>query len=207
MEFGKSIAAQRLNVVKLLLFGANDACIEDSPTRQQVLLEVYKKNIKMLIEHPLVKAHDPRVVLVTPPPIEETLCEGVDASKGIPLCRRAARTRLFAQAVADFSEFQSDKLLVLNLWESFMALTIQNTAGYQPQYVGPILGSKELGLNAFLRSIVPDGLHLNEKGYTIFLNTLLEKMKQKWPADGPMEMPYVFPEWRTLSRHQAYGSD
>jgi lysophospholipase L1-like esterase len=50
----------------LILFGANDACLPSSPTRQHVPIEKYRENLQAIINHPSVTAHSPTILLVTP---------------------------------------------------------------------------------------------------------------------------------------------
>ncbi|KAH8751543.1 hypothetical protein BGZ57DRAFT_934407 [Hyaloscypha finlandica] len=58
-----------------ILFGSNDACFASCPNGQLVPLEQYKKNLVSLVNHPALQAHGTRVILVTPPPVEERRLE------------------------------------------------------------------------------------------------------------------------------------
>ncbi|KAI9733734.1 MAG: hypothetical protein M1818_007148 [Claussenomyces sp. TS43310] len=182
----------------LILFGANDACLQSSPTRQHVHLETFSRNLRALIDHPQVTAHKPRIILVTPPPIEETECEAVDAEKGYSLSRHVAVTAEYAQAVRDIGESAGDHVVVLDLWRTIMDEAVKQT---DLDKTSPMLpGTRELGTNDYLKSIMPDGLHLNAVGYTIFLRELLDTLEKKWPKDTPEMQAFVLPNWRTATK-------
>lgn len=55
----------------MLLFGANDACLPGSESGQHIPLETYKGNLRRIIQHPAVQIHQPHLILVTPPPVNE----------------------------------------------------------------------------------------------------------------------------------------
>jgi len=63
------------NFNKLILFGANDACLKDGPTSQHVPLQIYRENLKTILNHSSITAHSPTIFLVTPPPINEVHLE------------------------------------------------------------------------------------------------------------------------------------
>tara|TARA_R110002060_G_scaffold28024_5_gene37944 strand:+ start:892 stop:1356 length:465 start_codon:yes stop_codon:yes gene_type:complete len=53
-------------------FGANDA--NKNPTQgQYVPPELFKSNLLAIINHQAVKVHSPNIILITPPPFEESL--------------------------------------------------------------------------------------------------------------------------------------
>ncbi|TKA59751.1 hypothetical protein B0A49_10653 [Cryomyces minteri] len=84
-----------------VFFGANDARLPDTTgPAQSVALEEYEKNLAAIITHPAVKAHNPRVMLITPPPVDERLCEAGDLLKGIDEVRRTAENTASYAAAA-----------------------------------------------------------------------------------------------------------
>lgn len=85
-------------------------------------------------------------------------------------------------------------LVVVDLWSAIMAEAIRGTPNHDPN--GPILGTKQLGSNEALVSLVPDGLHFGSAGYSIFYNVLLSALESKWPISSQ----YVFPEWQLASK-------
>jgi lysophospholipase L1-like esterase len=179
---------------KLILFGANDACLPDAPTKQHVPLPVYKNNLKTIVTHPSVVAHHPKIILLTPPPIDEVRQEETDASKGNPLCRRANTTAKYAEAVRQVGAEVGGDLLVLDLWTTIMEEALKKTPSHDSN--GAILGSKELGSSKALNALLPDGLHFGGAGYAIFFQALLSAIDGKWPDLAAPQDSYVFPEWR-----------
>jgi lysophospholipase L1-like esterase len=182
---------------KLVLFGANDACLPEAPTLQHVPLQSFKKNLKALITHPLVVAQQPKIILVTPPPIDETQQEIMDATRGSPLARRAAVTAEYAEAVRGLGVEVGGELLVLDLWSAVMEEAILETPSFRPG--GPLLGQRETGRSEALTNLMPDGLHLGSSGYKIFLRELLAAIEKKWPDTLGAET-YIFPDWRIAPR-------
>jgi len=92
---------------------------------QHVPLQISKLNLKALVTHPAVVAHHPKIILVTPPPIDEIRQEEVDDAKGYPLCRRASVTARYAEAARQVgAEFGGDRV-VLELRSAVMAEAIR----------------------------------------------------------------------------------
>jgi isoamyl acetate esterase len=180
--------------VKLVLFGANDACIADAPTRQHVPLQIYKQNLKTLVTHPIIQAHHPKIILATPPPIDEIRQEETDATRGSPLCRRANVTAEYADAVRQVATEVGGDLIVLDLWSEVMEVALRKTVKHNPD--GPIIGTKELGSNEALTNLMPDGLHFGGAGYSKFFEVLLTALESKWP-NAP---PFIFPDWRVAPK-------
>lgn len=52
--------------------GANDSNREPSHN-QYIPIEKFKANLTTIVTHPLVKAHSPNIILITVPPVEETI--------------------------------------------------------------------------------------------------------------------------------------
>lgn len=184
--------------MKLVLFGANDACLPGTPTNQHVPCETYKTNLKALITHTAVVAHHPKIILATPPPIDEDKQEVIDASKGNPLCRRAAVTAKYAEAAREVAREVGGDLLILDLWSAVMEEAIRNTPDHN--HSGPILGSKDLGESKALSHLMPDGLHFGGAGYRLFFQLLLSAMESKWPSPTTATDAYILPVWLKAPR-------
>ncbi|PQE09327.1 GDSL Lipase Acylhydrolase family protein [Rutstroemia sp. NJR-2017a BVV2] len=67
--------------ILLIFFGAND-CNRGPSTKQYVPLEQFRTNLVNIITYPLVKAHNPRIILVTPAPVDEATCRETNAEWG-----------------------------------------------------------------------------------------------------------------------------
>ncbi|KAL8693543.1 MAG: hypothetical protein Q9224_003733 [Gallowayella concinna] len=133
----------------MIFFGANDACLPGSDTGQHVPLDTYKRNLGEIVQHQSVTPHRPRIILVTPPPIDEYALEASDAAKGVlGVRRKAEHTMLYAEACRKVG--QDLGLVVLDLWSIFM-----EAAGYKPGK--PLPGSKKVEKNAVLHRLLSDG--------------------------------------------------
>ena len=126
-----------------IFFGANDACVKGSQTGQYVPLEKYKINLEKLIRHPTVQAHQPRLFLITPPPINEyQFREFNDFS------RTAENTRKYAEACSEVGVKLG--VPVLNLWRAIM-----KRVGWSEG--DPLAGSIAIAENMQLRAMLRDG--------------------------------------------------
>lgn len=78
-----------------IFFGANDARLPNTPggPQQHVPLEKYKDNLREIATHPCILAHEGiRLILVTPPPVDERMLEQADEEKyGQRMLRRQAK--------------------------------------------------------------------------------------------------------------------
>ncbi|CCO26288.1 Isoamyl acetate-hydrolyzing esterase 1 homolog [Rhizoctonia solani AG-1 IB] len=178
--FAKSEVQSLVPKVKLLViwFGANDACLEQSP--QHVPLSKFAENINKLVNMPTSPSspwYSPRtrVILVTAPPVNATQRGGELASRNPPLApdRTHETTKSYAQAVID----AGDKLgvPVVDLW----------TALWKEA------GETEQGLE----SLLPDGIHCNERSYSILYNLLIEAILKHYPELHFDQLPKVYPAW------------
>lgn len=116
-------------------------------------LNRYKQNLIDIITHPLVRQQKPRIILVTPPPVNEYACEDNDRAKGILVPRRRAdHTRMYADAVREVAkEVQVMDVALLDLWSLMMT-----HAGWS-EGDHPLPGSKSIAPNPFLRMLLHDG--------------------------------------------------
>ncbi|KAJ5815661.1 Esterase SGNH hydrolase-type subgroup [Penicillium riverlandense] len=168
-----------------IFFGANDACVPGHD--QHVPLDQYKENLKKIIQHPATKAQNPRIILLTPPPVNEYQLEGFDASKGTPHpSRTAAYTKLYAAAAREVGAELG--VPVADLWTAFM-----QTTGWQDGQ--PLIGSRDAPNNANLETLFTDGLHLTPDGYRIVYDAVMQVIVRNWPDQDPEVLPMVFPSW------------
>lgn len=148
-----SAANIRLLVV---FFGANDASRPEAENKQHVPLEEYVSNLESIIKHPSITAHNPKIVLVAPAPVDEHLVWANDKSLGrVAVSRKNADLKRYSEAAVALG----DKLRVptVNLWRLFMAKTKWN--GEEWQEGEPILGDLELPQSEALVSLLHDGKH------------------------------------------------
>lgn len=166
---------------------------------QYVPLPQFKSNLTKIITHPSVKAHSPNIILITPPPVEETLLEALLIEWGVTgETRKATVVAEYAAAVREVAK--ENDVAILDVWGLCMEKT-----GYK---VGDVLpGSKELGKNEVLAEFLYDGkyfllkwrivlliseigLHLGGAGYKVAFDGLAKLIKEKWPEYPPYMMPY-----------------
>lgn len=103
-----------------------------------------------IINHPSVKRQKPRIILVTPPPINEHLCVENDKAKGYSDPRRTAdHTRLYADAAKEVA--RNESVALLDLYGIF----IENAGGVRDDHALP--GSLQTEPNPFIRMLLHDG--------------------------------------------------
>ncbi|KAE8446791.1 hypothetical protein EG329_011568 [Mollisiaceae sp. DMI_Dod_QoI] len=187
----------------LILFGANDACLPDSPSSQHVPLEMYRQNIKDILTHPAINAHNPTIFLVTPPPINEMQIWDGDHAKGYPtITRRQSVTAQYADAVRQIAtESKNDKLVLIDLHSAMMQKAITLTPGYVEgaSLLGTLQGGDSVALktlfnekrNPYMLFLAVDGLHLTGAGYKVFIEELLPHIQTP---------PFIFPVWTDAPR-------
>ncbi|KAG8531525.1 uncharacterized protein KY384_003154 [Bacidia gigantensis] len=170
-----------------VFFGANDAVLPDSPTGQHVPLHEYYQNLELILHDPAVTTHHPRLILITPPPINEYQLQFVDFDKGYGgLTRKAEITCQYANACRELGERL--KVPVLDLWSAMMA-----TTGWRDGET--LVGSKDAPRNAKLDSLLADGLHFLPPAYKILYDELMKLIKEQWPDQQPEETSFRLPAW------------
>ena len=135
---------------KTVFFGANDACLPGSSTNQHVPLDQYKKNLHAILKHSSVLAQNPRLILLTPPPVNEYQLEEADLVRGNqdPL-RSAEHTKKYADACRQVGTELG--VVVLDVWSIFMAET-----GWK-EGDDALAGSKKVARNETLDRLLVDG--------------------------------------------------
>ena len=135
---------------QVIFFGANDACLPGSPTGQHVPLDVFKQNLVDIVRHPRVIAQKPRVILITPPPVNEYKLEESDLVQGLTDPRRTAEnTKRYADATREVGAELG--VAVLDIWSIFMAMT-----GWKEGE--PLVGSKKVARSEILEKLLADGM-------------------------------------------------
>ncbi|MCJ1277280.1 hypothetical protein MMC21_005091 [Puttea exsequens] len=135
--------------VQAIFFGANDACLPSSPTKHHVPLDRYKQNLRDILLHASVVAQNPRLILITPPPIDEYKLEEHGLAVGInEVMRTAEHTKQYADACREVGlEFD---VAVLDIWSILMAKT-----GWREGET--LIGSKKVGRSSVLDRLLVDG--------------------------------------------------
>ncbi|KAL3467148.1 SGNH hydrolase-type esterase domain-containing protein [Aspergillus heterothallicus] len=168
-------------------FGANDASLLESDNGQHVPLDVYKKNLTWLVQHPATVAQNPHILIIAPTPVNEYQLQGFDEDKGNEHPTRTnAHTRLYAQAAREVAE--SLNIPIVDLWSAFMA-----SVGWKDGE--PLIGSRKAPSHEGFAGLFTDGLHLTAKGYRIVYEEVIKAIQTNWPDEAPGRLPQVFPAW------------
>lgn len=112
-------------------------------------LEEYRRRLKEIITHEAVRAQGTKVLLLTPPPVNEYQLEAFDREKGFATPSRTAKnTKLYADACRDVGNALDT--IVVDIWSAFM-----HEAGWTEGE--PLAGSKEIPRNEKLAALLTDG--------------------------------------------------
>ncbi|RAH70583.1 SGNH/GDSL hydrolase family protein [Aspergillus aculeatinus CBS 121060] len=182
---------ERANVrLMTLWFGANDSCLP--AFNQYVPLEQYKENLKRIIQHPATVAQNPRILIITPPPINEYQLEFFDKGKGNPHPTRTNQNaKVYAEGARDLAA--SLGIPVVDVWTAFMT-----AVGWKEGQ--PLVGSRELPNDEKFARLFTDGLHLTGEGYRIVYDALMKAIEANWPDMLPQNIPMIFPPWPQAPR-------
>ncbi|GKT43845.1 isoamyl acetate-hydrolyzing esterase 1 [Colletotrichum spaethianum] len=182
----------------LVLLGANDAVRPMDTTTQHVPLKDYKENLLKIVTHPNITAHNPKILLVTPPPIDEIRITELDLAWGHTKATRTSKISAeYTQAARDVAA-EVPGVVLIDLWQALMDHAVSKTPGFKTG--GPLLGTPELGEQGGLADLLPDGLHMSGEAYRVFYKTVVPHIGQEWaglPEDD--RTGYIFPDWRDLN--------
>ncbi|KAK1660048.1 SGNH hydrolase-type esterase domain-containing protein [Colletotrichum godetiae] len=176
----------------LVLLGANDACLPIPTNSQQVPLEQYKQNLRDILTHPTIRAHNPKILLVSPPPLDEIRMLERDLEKGHgQASRSAAVSKTYSDAALSIAA-EVPGVVPIDLHEAVMRRAESMTIGSSRSSLP--LGHPG-GERGGLEVLIPDGLHLGGEGYRV----LFELVK---PHIGPFDQSredYRYPDWKILN--------
>ena len=112
-------------------------------------LNDYKQYLKAIVQHRNVTAQKPRLILITPPPVNEYKLEESDLVRGLTDPRRTAEhTKKYADACREVGKELG--VAVLDIWSIIMA-----KAGWREGE--PLVGSKNVARNEVLEGLLIDG--------------------------------------------------
>ncbi|KAI0480660.1 SGNH hydrolase [Xylariaceae sp. FL0804] len=175
----------------VVLLGANDACLPIPTNTQGVPIEQYKDNLKKIITHEYIQAHQSKILLVTPPPLDEIRTTVLDLDSGHKEPqRRAAVSAQFSETARQVAS-EIPGVVLVDLQKALMEKAISMTPDFDPQ--GPPLGYPEGGKRGGLEKLLPDGLHMSGEAYRVLFDIVQ-------PHIGPVPDDFsVFPEWRVMN--------
>ncbi|KAF3480477.1 uncharacterized protein GIQ15_05824 [Arthroderma uncinatum] len=169
-----------------VFFGANDAVLP--PGDQYVPLDKYKANLRDIIRHRIVRYGGTKIVLITPPPVNEYQLTAFDLSKGLTsLSRTANNTKMYADACREVGE--SLNVAIADVWSAFM-----KEAGWVAGQ--PVAGSHDIPENPKLAALLVDGLHFTPEGYKVMYNEVLRAIRAYYPEEAPERQPVHFPPYQ-----------
>lgn len=96
-------------------------------------LNKYRENLRNILTHPSVTAHNPTILLVTPPPVHETHLQEQDLLKGYDtVTRHQDVTAEYANVVRELAgDFKDKKVVLVDLWNALM----EEAARLTPSFV------------------------------------------------------------------------
>lgn len=168
-------------------------------TAQHVPLAKYKENLTSIINHPNIQAHKPKILLVTPPPLDEITTTRIDTlEKGLPgPTRTSATSASYSETAREVSRENPDVVLI-DLWKGIMDKAIE-MAPQDYQSGGPWLGSPENGKQGGLKTLLPDGLHMNGDAYRVLWDLIKPHIGAHWTGNPEHDRgEYVQPDWRDI---------
>ncbi|XXH05096.1 snoRNA-binding rRNA-processing protein utp10 [Hypoxylon texense] len=174
----------------LVLLGANDACIDIPTNNQRVPMEKYKENLIKIIAHDHIKAHKPKVLLITPPPLDEIRIEVLDLAKGHPQAtRQAENSAKYCETAREVAR-EVPGVILIDLQKAIMDKAIASTPDFDASGL-PLgyPGSKR----GYLEHLLPDGLHMSGESYEILFAAVKPHIGP-FPEDKP-----VFPTWAQMN--------
>lgn len=168
-------------------------------TSQHIPIDEYKKNLTKIITHPHVQAHKPKILLVTPPPVDQIKVTKLDMEEG-----HSSAIRTF-DISASYSEKarevarENSGVVLVDLWQALMDKAI-SMAPDEYQAGGPWLGSPENGKQGGLDELLPDGIHMSGGAYRVLYEQVKPHIGQEWLnlPDGD-RTGYLFPDWRVMN--------
>ncbi|KAJ9161145.1 GDSL Lipase/Acylhydrolase family protein [Coniochaeta hoffmannii] len=185
----------------LVLFGANDACVPLPTNDQHVPLDEFRRNLAGIITHPTILSHRPKILLVTPPPLDEIRITTLDLALGHPSAtRRAKVSASYSQAVREIAAEHEDTVTLIDLWKGVMDRAVEKTLEFDPRG-GKTLGDPDSGLRGYLEHLLPDGLHMSGESYRVFFELVKGHIGREWAGTAEEErVGYVLPDWRVAPK-------
>lgn len=184
----------------LIFFGANDARLPDTPggPQQHVDAEEFKANLRKIITHPCVVAHEKiRIILVTTPPVEERKLIAADKENypGLTTMRRTAfTTARYARVVRNLGDALG--VPVLDIWAAMTREAGDSLDNYDlDDFDQDAFGSMNATPNAVLQNYLHDGLHFSRLAYELLFKELVKLIEETWPDQTPERLPFVVPAW------------
>ena len=166
-------------------------------TSQHVPIDQYKENLTKIVTHPNVLAHKPKILLVTPPPMDQIKVTKLDKEEGhISAIRTFDISASYSEKAREVAR-ENPSVILVDLWQAIMDKAIA-MAPNDYQAGGPWLGSPENGKQGGLHQLLPDGLHMSGDAYRVLYEQVKPHIGQEW-LSLPDRSGYLFPDWRVMN--------
>ncbi|KAL8400324.1 hypothetical protein RB594_000634 [Gaeumannomyces avenae] len=176
----------------IVLLGANDAAVTVPVDCQHVDMDKYRANLKTIITHPNITAHKPKILLVTPPPLDEIRVTELDLANGHPhVLRHAKISAAYSQTAREVAA-EVPGTVAVDLYQEIMDYAITKTPGFDSS--SGLLGDPTTGKRGYLEHLLPDGLHMSGEAYRVFFDAVVPHIKPQGPKQS--QAGWTFPEWR-----------
>ncbi|PHH82760.1 hypothetical protein CDD82_4925 [Ophiocordyceps australis] len=163
----------------IILLGINDAALP-SLSKQHVPIDEYKRNLTQIITHVNVQAHSPKILLVTPPPINEMKFRENERARGLLEGSRDFKTSAAYSEKAREVARENEGVVLIDLWQALMDKATAQGAG---------------GLD----SLLPDGIHLAGEAYRVLYEEIKQHIGREWVYEGAQDSSgYMYPDYRDL---------
>jgi len=154
----------------------------------------YRRNLISIITHPVIQAQRPRIILITPPPVDEYAL----ADSGMGGSRTAERTRSYAEITTRVGEELG--VAVLDIWTYLMeksgwqpgsplngSLAVPRSWAFSQFFVdGEWLSVSRNNLTAANHAVShPPGLHFSPTAYRFLYDAVMSIIGGKWPDQVP----------------------
>jgi hypothetical protein len=160
-----------------------------------VPIDKFKENLTKIITHPSITSHKPKILLATPPPLDEIRLTELDLEAGHPGATRLAKVSAsYAETVRHVAA-ENPGVVLVDLWRALMDTAIAKTPGFDPK--GSMLGDPESGRRGHLEHLLPDGLHMSGESYRVFYDIVLPHIGPEWPN---VPAAYMLPDWKVAPR-------
>lgn len=169
-----------------------------APSKHHVPIEQYKENLTKIVNHPRIRADNPKILLVTPPPVDELHHRKIDDGSGqLATIRTHAVSASYAEKTREVARENPGGIVLIDLWQAIMDKAISMAQDdYHPG--GPWLGCPENGKAGGLTTLLPDGVHMNGDAYRVFFDTIRPHVGKEW-EDLPDEEGWVYPAWEVVN--------
>ena len=158
----------------------------------------FKENLVKIITHPNIVAHKPKLLLVTPPPLDEIRIAQLDLAAGRPAATRQSRVSASYSEVVRQVAAQHPDVTLIDLWRALMDRAVAKTPGFEPKAAtGALLGDPQCGQRGHLEHLLPDGLHLSGESYRVFFDLVKPHIGSEWRGFPDEDrVAYILPDWR-----------